>query len=146
MLVRSVREWKVLREELVSERGVVKFRKGVEKELVGGCTGEEGQTVESFRGYGSRGKGYGERVLGRNWRVKGAERRTFMPPGLHSGNVKELAVQSVLFARILSREVRELEKVQRKAARWVKGRWRRQGQGDEEEGNKRPSVTIKEMG
>ncbi|KAJ8888657.1 hypothetical protein PR048_008149 [Dryococelus australis] len=35
MLVRSVREWNVLREELVSVRGVGKFRKGLEKELVG---------------------------------------------------------------------------------------------------------------
>ncbi|KAJ8869343.1 hypothetical protein PR048_030918 [Dryococelus australis] len=43
-------------------------------------------------------------------------------------------------------EVRELEKVQRKAARWVKGRWRRQGQDDEEEGNYRPSIMMKETG
>ncbi|KAJ8885860.1 hypothetical protein PR048_012066 [Dryococelus australis] len=42
-------------------------------------------------------------------------------------------------------EVRELEKVQRREARWVKGRWRTQGQDDEEEGNYRPSV-MKEMG
>ncbi|KAJ8887337.1 hypothetical protein PR048_013552 [Dryococelus australis] len=35
MLGRSVREWNVLREELVSVRGVGKFRKGVEKEFVG---------------------------------------------------------------------------------------------------------------
>ncbi|KAJ8882606.1 hypothetical protein PR048_014417 [Dryococelus australis] len=35
MLMRSVREWNVLREELVSVRGVGKFRKGMEKELVG---------------------------------------------------------------------------------------------------------------
>ncbi|KAJ8873599.1 hypothetical protein PR048_024417 [Dryococelus australis] len=35
LLVRSVREWNVLREELVSVRGVGKFRKGVERELVG---------------------------------------------------------------------------------------------------------------
>ncbi|KAJ8875235.1 hypothetical protein PR048_023130 [Dryococelus australis] len=35
MLVKTVREWNVLREELVSVRGVSKFRKGVEKELVG---------------------------------------------------------------------------------------------------------------
>ncbi|KAJ8870427.1 hypothetical protein PR048_029449 [Dryococelus australis] len=47
-------------------------------------------------------------------------------------------------------EVWELEKVPR-AARWVKGstvesgRWRRQGQNDEE-GNYRPSVMMKEMG
>ncbi|KAJ8894397.1 hypothetical protein PR048_007048 [Dryococelus australis] len=37
MLVRYVREWNVLREELVSEGGFVKFRKGVEEELVGTC-------------------------------------------------------------------------------------------------------------
>ncbi|KAJ8872306.1 hypothetical protein PR048_025910 [Dryococelus australis] len=43
-------------------------------------------------------------------------------------------------------EVRELEKVQRKAVRWVKGRWRRQRQDGEEEGNYRPSVMMKEMG
>ncbi|KAJ8882031.1 hypothetical protein PR048_018519 [Dryococelus australis] len=43
-------------------------------------------------------------------------------------------------------EVRELEKVQRKAARWMKGTWRRQGQEDEEDGNYRPSVMMKEMG
>ncbi|KAJ8897028.1 hypothetical protein PR048_002374 [Dryococelus australis] len=42
-------------------------------------------------------------------------------------------------------EVRELEKVQRKAGIWVKGRWRRQGQDGEEEGNYRPSVMMKEM-
>ncbi|KAJ8892379.1 hypothetical protein PR048_004959 [Dryococelus australis] len=35
MLVRSVGEWNVLREKLVSVRGVDKFRKGVEKELAG---------------------------------------------------------------------------------------------------------------
>ncbi|KAJ8875944.1 hypothetical protein PR048_023852 [Dryococelus australis] len=43
-------------------------------------------------------------------------------------------------------EVRELEKLQRKAASWVKGKWRRQGQYGEEEGNYRPSVMMKEMG
>ncbi|KAJ8877680.1 hypothetical protein PR048_022135 [Dryococelus australis] len=43
-------------------------------------------------------------------------------------------------------EVRELEKAQGRAARWVKGRCRRQGQDDEEEGNYRPSVMMKEMG
>ncbi|KAJ8884154.1 hypothetical protein PR048_016011 [Dryococelus australis] len=43
-------------------------------------------------------------------------------------------------------EVRELKKVQRKAARWVKGRWRRQLQDGEEEGNYTPSVVMKEMG
>ncbi|KAJ8883058.1 hypothetical protein PR048_014897 [Dryococelus australis] len=44
-------------------------------------------------------------------------------------------------------EVRELEKVQRSSTKWVKGKWRRQGQEeDDEEGNCNPSVMMKVMG
>ncbi|KAJ8880368.1 hypothetical protein PR048_016837 [Dryococelus australis] len=46
MPVRSVREWNVLREEFVSVRGVGKFRKGVEKELVGASSNPS--TQENF--------------------------------------------------------------------------------------------------
>ncbi|KAJ8894773.1 hypothetical protein PR048_000080 [Dryococelus australis] len=50
MLVRSVKEWNVLREELVSVRGVGKFRKGVEKELNRGVNCVSGRTPYAYKG------------------------------------------------------------------------------------------------
>lgn len=43
-------------------------------------------------------------------------------------------------------EVKELEKVQRRAARWVNNKWGRQGGEGKDERDFRPSIMLKELG
>ncbi|KAJ8886736.1 hypothetical protein PR048_012948 [Dryococelus australis] len=147
MLVRSVREWNVLREELVSVRGIGKFRKGVEKELVGRTWGMPKETAALQLPKHQQGRWHSLLPLtGSAYAARdGGERDQFW----HAKPLLPLTTREYAAAVLgpyVEVEVRELGKVQIRAARWMKGRWIRQGQDDEEERNYRPSVMMKEMG
>ncbi|KAJ8896380.1 hypothetical protein PR048_001724 [Dryococelus australis] len=77
------------------------------------------------------------------WEVLGVKAKVKGPRGQGQGQRSHRCI--IIYCALWDPyvEVRELENVQRMAARWVKGRWRRQGQDDEEEGKYRKSVMMK---